>query len=83
MTTETTLFPPDDPDFDVPPLEEPEPEPVVPVVPGAPTTSDGGDATSELAATGGSDLSGLALGGILLFLLGGLILVLRRRRVQA
>ena len=28
MTTETTLFPPDDPDFDVPPLEEPEPEPV-------------------------------------------------------
>ena len=30
MTTETTLFPPDDPDFDVPPPEEPEPEPVAP-----------------------------------------------------
>ena len=28
MTIEETLFPPDDPDFDVPPLEEPEPEPV-------------------------------------------------------
>ena len=30
MTTDETLFPPDDPDFDVPPLEEPEPEPVTP-----------------------------------------------------
>ena len=28
MTIEETLFPPDDPDFDVPPLEEPEPDPV-------------------------------------------------------
>ena len=28
MTIEQTLFPPDDPDFDVPPLEEPEPDSV-------------------------------------------------------
>ncbi len=28
MTLEETLFPPDDPDFDVPPLEEPEDDPV-------------------------------------------------------
>ena len=28
MTIEETLFPPDDPDFDVPPLEEPEPDPI-------------------------------------------------------
>jgi len=30
MTTEESLFPVDDPDFDVPPLEEPEPDPVAP-----------------------------------------------------